>query len=56
MKKFKKVYFDEAEIKYELNKTNAKGNDLLASGKVDAYSEMMPAMVQQIANGLDANR
>lgn len=50
-----KGLFDKAGIKYEINKTDSNASDLLASGKADAYSEMMPAMVQQIANGLDAN-
>ncbi|HML33660.1 ABC transporter substrate-binding protein [Sporomusa sphaeroides] len=50
-----KGMFEEAGIKYEITKIETNTVDLMVAGKADAFSEMLPAMIQQINNGLDVN-
>lgn len=50
-----KGFFDEAGIKYEITKVESGEADLMTAGKADAYSDMLPAMIQRINNGLDLN-
>lgn len=49
-----KGYLAEEGIKYNLLKADTSAVDLMMSGKSDAFSEMLPAMIQQIDNGLEA--
>lgn len=50
-----KGFLKEEGIKYDLLKVDTSAVDLMMSGKSDTYQEMLPAMIQQIDNGLDAN-
>lgn len=49
-----KGFLKEEGIKYNLVKVNGTSVDLMVAGKTDAFSEMLPAMIQQIDNGLEA--
>ncbi|KNF09052.1 ABC-type nitrate/sulfonate/bicarbonate transport system, periplasmic component [Gottschalkia purinilytica] len=49
-----KGFLKEEGIKYELLKSDKSSVDLMMSGKSDTFLEMLPAMIQQIDNGLDA--
>ncbi|KMT22884.1 ABC transporter substrate-binding protein [Clostridium cylindrosporum] len=49
----KNGYFEEEGLKYNLIKSEGHGNDLIASGKADTFTGMLPSVIQQIDNGVN---
>ncbi|KNF09053.1 ABC-type nitrate/sulfonate/bicarbonate transport system, periplasmic component [Gottschalkia purinilytica] len=48
-------YFEKEGLKYELIKSEGYSSDLIASGKADTFTSMLPSVIQQIDNGVDVN-
>lgn len=46
-------YFDEEGVKVEFIKSEQAAADLMVSGKLDVYQDMIPKIVQQVDNGLN---
>ena len=46
-------YFKEEGINIEFVKSEQAASDLMVSGQLDVYQEMIPKIIQQVDNGLD---
>lgn len=48
-------FFEEEGLKYEIIKSETSVFDLMVAGQVDGFQQMLPAMIQRIDNGMEAN-